>query len=34
MIRESVGKGCYQLEILGGNVMFRGKFEFYIEKNN
>lgn len=33
MTRESVGKGCYQLEIPGGNAMFRGKSEFYIENN-
>lgn len=33
MTRESVGKGCYQLEIPGGNAMFRGKSEFDIDKN-
>lgn len=27
MTRESVGKGCYQLEIPGGNAMFRGSID-------
>lgn len=27
MTRESVGKGCYQLEIPSGNAMFKGSFD-------